>query len=393
MGWGSIIGGGLGAGAGAIFGGPLGAGVGMGLGGAVGGALEGAFEDEDPVAPVQVDPSLYSTPGYDQYLAGVDGRQAGYEGRAAPQLDWSQANADRQLALQARDYQDQAAQSYLDVLSGKAPSLAQQQLQQGLTTANAQAMQQAASVRGGPGNLLLANQQAQRQGAANSLAANAAASQLRAREMDLARQGLLSSGSQMRGQDLEMRGQSQGQVKMGADVELAQTGLNDAMVRQLEQARMAALQGQQQGRSDYAGAVYGAQTGVQNINAQIQRDNAQRDRDMTAGIMQTGGQIAAMGMQKGGGGAGGGAGGGSSLPLGGDTASAGPITDSDPSGGAGGGSDVVDPWAPGASTYTPGQGGQGSGYSAGGGYGQTDPSNPYGNGKYKGYAPYKGDEP
>ena len=392
MAWGSVIGGAAGAAGGGLIGGPLGAGVGMSLGGALGGALEGAFSDEDPVKPVQVDPALYGTPGYDQYLAGVDARQAGYGNRAAPQLDWSQANADRQLALEARNYQDQAAQSYLDVLSGKAPSLAQQQLQQGLTTANAQAMQQAASVRGGPGNLLLANQGAQRTAAANSLAANAAASQLRARELDLARGGLLASGSQMRGQDLEMRGQSQNQVKMGADVELAQTGLNDAMVRQLEQARMAALQGQQAGRSDYADAVYGAQTGVQNINAQIQRDNAQRDRDMTAGIMNTGGQIASMGMQKGGAGGAGGGGGGQ-LPLSGDTTSMGPITDSDPSPSPGGGDgyQVVDPWGPGASTYTPGS--QPSGYSAGGGYGATDPKNPYGSGKYQGYAPWKDDEP
>lgn len=297
MAWGSLVGGGLGAAAGGALGGPLGAGIGMSLGGALGGALEGAFSDDPSAQPVYVDPNDYTSPGYAEYLAGVRERQARYGERQAPTLDWSMANQDRQLALQARGYQDQAAQSYLDVLSGKAPSLAQLQMQQGLTAANAQAAQQAAMARGGPGNLLLAQQGAQRTGAANALAANAAAAQLRARELDLARQGVLAAGSQMRGQDLDMRGQSQGQVKIGADVQLAQTGLNDAMQRQLEQGRLSALGGQQAGQLAYAGAKYGSGAAAQQQNQAIAQQNAERDRQMVGGIMQTGGQLAGMGFQ------------------------------------------------------------------------------------------------
>lgn len=401
MGWGSLAGAGLGAAAGGVFGGPMGAGVGMGLGGALGGALEGVFGDDPSVAPANVDPALYGTPGYDDYLASVGQRQAGYDGRTAPELDWAQANQDRALALQARDYQDRAAQSYQDVLSGKAPSLAQQQLQQGLTTANAQAAQQAASVRGGPGNLLLAGQQAQRTAAANSLATNAAAGQLRAREIDAARAGLLGAGSQMRGQDLEQRGQSQAQQKIGADVQLQQTGLNDAMSRALEQGRLAALQGQQGGREQYAHDVLAAQQGVQGINAGIAAQNAQRDRDMTAGMLQTGGQLASMGFQADQNQANRDAYSAAHpapapMPLGGVPA---PTPAATPGGGGGswgGGSDVVDPWGVGVKPYVPGSGSGGSssggsGYSQGGGYGKTDPGS-YGDGKYRGYAPWK-DEP
>lgn len=299
MSWGSLIGGGLGAVGGGLLGGPMGAGIGMSLGGALGGAVDGAFSDDPNVAPANVDPNLYGTPGYDDYLAGLGSRQAAYGERGAPTLDWSQANQDRGYALQARGYQDQAAQSYLDALNGKGPSLAQQQLQQGLTTANALAMQQAASARGGPGNVLLANQQAQRTAAANSLATNAAMGQLKAREIAEARAGLLGAGSQMRGQDLDMRGQSQNQQKMGADVQLQQTGLNDAMQRQLEQGRLAALQGQQGARDAYAQDMLKAQMGVQGINAQTQQANAERDRQMVGGVMQTGGQLAGMGFQAG----------------------------------------------------------------------------------------------
>jgi hypothetical protein len=280
---------------GGAFGGPLGAGVGMAAGSMIG----GLFDPEEPgaVAPAYVDPALYGTSEYDAYLREVQARQDAYDGRAAPSLDWGMANQDRQLALAARGYQDQAAQSYLDVLSGKAPSLAQMQLDQGRVAANASAGQLAASARGGPGNLLLAQQQAQRQGAANNLAANAAAAQLRAREMDLARQGLLGAGTQMRGQDLDMRGQSQQQVKMGADVQLAQTGLNDAMARSLEQGRLAAMGGQQNAQLAYANNALGAQTGVIGLNAQRQADAAQRQRDAQAGFMQQGGQLAAMGFE------------------------------------------------------------------------------------------------
>lgn len=299
MSWGSLIGGGLGAVGGGLLGGPMGAGIGMSLGGALGGAVDGAFSDDPNVAPANVDPNLYGTPGYDDYLAGLGSRQAAYGERGAPTLDWSQANQDRGYALQARGYQDQAAQSYLDALNGKGPSLAQQQMQQGLTTANALAMQQAASARGGPGNVLLANQQAQRTAAANSLATNAAMGQLKAREIAEARAGLLGAGSQMRGQDLDMRGQSQAQQKMGADVQLQQTGLNDAMQRQLEQGRLAALQGQQGARDAYAQDMLKAQMGVQGINAQTQQANAERDRQMVGGVMQTGGQLAGMGFQAG----------------------------------------------------------------------------------------------
>lgn len=291
--WGTAAGGLGGAAVGGAIGGPMGAGVGLAAGSLLGGAVGDMFEDNPD--PAYVDPSLYKTPEYDAYLAGLDERRAAYTERMGPTLDWSQANADRQLALQARGYQDQAAQSYLDVLNGKGPSLAQQQLQQGLTTANALAMQQAASARGGPGNVLLANQQAQRTAAANSLATNAAMGQLKAREIDAARAGLLGAGSQMRGQDLDQRAGSQNQQKIGADVELQQTGLNDAMVRSLEQARLTAMGGQQDARSQYAQAVLAAQ----GVNAQTQQANKDYTRQLAGGIAQTGGQLAGMGFQAG----------------------------------------------------------------------------------------------
>lgn len=311
MTWGDF-GSGLGAVAGGVggfaLGGPMGAGLGMAAGGALGNAVGGWFdEDGNPAPPpAYVDPSLYTTPGYDQYLQGVGGRQDYYGGRAAPTMDWSMANADHQLALQARDVQGEAIQSYRDVLSGKSPSLPQQQLQQGLATAQAQQAQQAASVRGGGGNALLAAQNAQRTGAGMALATGHQAAQLRAQEMNLARQGLLQGGTQMRGQDLDMRGQSQGQTQMTAQNELAQRGLNDAMIRQLEQNRMAALSGQQAAKGQYASDKLAAQQGnAQSAFQQQQAAQAQRNREqdyqrqLVGGVMQQGGSLAAMGMEEG----------------------------------------------------------------------------------------------
>lgn len=302
--WGTGAGTLAGGGVGAIFGGPVGAGIGMGAGGTVGGLIGGLF-DEEPEAPppVYVDPAYYTTPGYDQYLQSAGGRQDYYEGRAAPRMDWSMANTDRQLALQSRDVQGEAIQSYRDVLSGKAPSLAQAQLQQGLATAQAQAAQQAASTRGGGGNAMLAQAQAQRTGAGMALATGSQAAQLRAQEMNLARQGLLQGGTQMRGQDLDMRGQSQGQTQMTAQNEAQQRQLNDAMSRSLEQGRLAALAGQQGARSQYASdSLAAAQGNRQAAMAAQQAGQAQANRNedyqrqLIGGVLQQGGSLSAMGM-------------------------------------------------------------------------------------------------
>lgn len=304
--WGSGAGSLVGAGVGGFFGGPVGAGLGMAAGGAIGGLVGGLFDEEgEPIPGAYVDPSLYGTPEYDAYLKSIAARQAGYDSRAAPTMDWTMANQDRQYALEARGIQGEAAQGYRDVLAGKGPSLAQEQLKSGLATAQAQAAQQAASVRGGGGNALLAAQNAQRTGAGMALATGGQAAQLRAQEVAAARQGLLQAGTQMRGQDLDMRGQSQGQTQMIAQNELAQRGLNDAQVRSLEQGRLAAMAGKQSAASQYASDVLSAQQGnsgsafQQQQAAQQQRNrNEDYQRQMMGGVMQQGGQLAAMGMEK-----------------------------------------------------------------------------------------------
>lgn len=311
--WGSGIGTVGGGAIGGVFGGPMGAAVGAGLGGGIGGLIGGSFDEEEQgPPPVYVDPALYTTPGYDQYLQGVGQQQDYFGGRAAPAMDWSMANQDRAYGLEARGIQGEAAQSYRDVLAGKTPSLADLQMRQGLAQASTQAAQQAASTRGGGGAALLANQEALRVGAANAAQASTQAAMLRAQEVAAARAGLLQSGTQMRGQDNDMRGQSQGQTQMVAANEAQQRAQNDAMIRSLEQGRLAALAGQQGAKSQYASDVIAGQSGNQGASLQMQQmAQQQRNRDqdyqrqLAGGMLQQGGSLAAMGMTQGTGGGGG----------------------------------------------------------------------------------------
>ena len=101
-------------------------------------------------------------------------------------------------------------QRYDDVLSGKAPSVAELQMQQGLDHANQSAMGLAASTRGGGANALMAMRQAGMQQQANSLGNVRDAAMLRAKEQEMARAGqggllgqMSNASGQMRGQDFQ----------------------------------------------------------------------------------------------------------------------------------------------------------------------------------------------
>jgi hypothetical protein len=82
------------------------------------------------------------------------------------------------------------ASDYQGVLSGTAPSVAQQQLYAGQQAANQNAAQLAAGTRGGGGNQLQAMRWAQAGQAVGNAQVNAQSAQLRAQEQDAARQGL-----------------------------------------------------------------------------------------------------------------------------------------------------------------------------------------------------------
>lgn len=157
------------------------------VGGGVADAIYGAEHTYDPYA---VDPSV-----------GQYGDSPDYYKNRLGQLEEQRADA-QQWGQQARNLQGISARSYQDVLAGKAPSLAAMQQRQGVQMAAMNGANLAASARGGGGTQLLAMQQAQRQQAMTAQDAVMQSAMLRAKEQDVARQGLAGVGAQMRQSDM-----------------------------------------------------------------------------------------------------------------------------------------------------------------------------------------------
>lgn len=184
----------------------------------------------------------------------------------------------RGMADQSREAQAGLLARYGAMERGEGPSLAQQQLQQGLSSAQQQANQQAASVGGGAANQLVANRMAQQTGA--SLAGNAAgnAAQLRQQEQLAAMQAQAQLAEQMRQGDytgagmLEQRsGQAFG-ARMGMEGDIYRGQLGQAQADQ--QANMWA-QGQ---------------------NMAKKQADANRWMQLSGTLMQSAGNVGAAGM-------------------------------------------------------------------------------------------------
>ena len=138
------------------------------------------------------------------------GAQAG--GRQAYQMDDTAQRA-------ARSYQNYAAGDYVNTLTGKNPSFANQQMQRGLGQAQANNFSIARSGGGSGINQASAMRAALRGNQSMANSTNQEAGLQAIREREAARQGLAAVGGQMRGQDV---GWEQGK----ASNEMAQRGLN-----------------------------------------------------------------------------------------------------------------------------------------------------------------------
>ena len=209
-----------------------------------------------------IDAGGYDNSPSNEFSLYKDSQNADY--RKAPLTDWTQAN-------QSRGLQQQAAQSYQDVLSGKAPSLAAMQQQQGINAAANNSIDLAASARGG--NALLAGQAAIRQNAVSAQQGINDASMLRASEQDKARGGLLTAGGQIRNGD-------QSQAEFGTQTQLQQQGLNDARYQNDQQT----IGDRLTGRANFALGQNAQQTA-----AAAQEHQASQDR--TSNAMKIGGAV------------------------------------------------------------------------------------------------------
>jgi hypothetical protein len=132
---------------------------------------------------------------------------------------------------QAREQQARLMGEYQDVAAGKGPSIAQMQLRQGQQEAAGRAAQMAANTRGGGGNILTAQRMAQSQGAEQAAAVNAQAAQLRAGEIERARDAQVGLASGMRTGDMSAQSlyEQRAAGALGARMDLEQTDLNARM--------------------------------------------------------------------------------------------------------------------------------------------------------------------
>lgn len=289
-----LMGAGLGAGLGfAAGGGPGGAMIGAGLGGMAEDALFGPGAPSAAVEqPKQV---TYGGTEYD-YMSGM--REA--DMRSAPLAQYTLADQDRALAMQARQDQLLELERLRATARGEGPSAAALQMAQAQEQAAANAANIAASARGTGAQALATRDaiRAQMQGAQTSARDTAI---LRAQEALQAQQAATQLVTGMRGQAGQERGLSQAQAEFQARQQLASRGANDSRALALLQAQIE----EEKARSGVASG--NEQRGLDARLAQMQAEQAryrdQKDRDTRLGtaLIAAGGSMAASSASKGGG--------------------------------------------------------------------------------------------
>lgn len=251
--WNTLAGIGKGAVTGFGMGGPLGAVAGGILGGATAGGDSSDSSSGNagpPPTPYQVSADPYNLGGYNQGAQDWSDDAMARAQRAQDLGDqWetqgaSQIQNSQDMDANSRGYQSDALGLMRDAAYGNAPSVAQNQLQQGMNQQIANQSSQLGSARGAQG---LAMAQQNSAGAlGNTLAnTNAAAAQLRAEEMANARGAYGGLATGQRGQD-----QSMGQL----GIQMGQLGL-----------------GHQQLSQGYAGQGYGMVQGQANLQAEAEK--------------------------------------------------------------------------------------------------------------------------
>lgn len=269
-----------------IIGGAATAGLGL-----LGNALGGGFNKPKEQQAVLPDDENYKWYGPSSADMRKQGDQA--MAREAPKLDWGQANRDYEASYQARAQQQENVNDYRDVISGKAPSVAQEQLRAGLDQTLRNSAAQAASARGSAQGL--AARSALFAGAEAGQRTSQDAAILRANEVAAARQGLTGALGQMRGQDFTARAGSQSQQQIIGQNELDQRRMNDARAAMYWQSEMAKAQAQLNAGMAKDQARMGGLAAANQANAAAQAAYQQRMSQMWGGLTNAGAGMAAQG--------------------------------------------------------------------------------------------------
>lgn len=275
------------------------------VGGAVLGGVTGYFSSGSgsggsgvPGMKLNDEAGIFQYGGQDYYPQ--DGEKSGAEKRASyyddlgkyysnrpdAAADYTTADQDYQRQQEARGQQLALGQQYQDVIAGKTPSLAEMQMRQGQDATAQQALNMAASARGGGG--MLAQQQAINANALGQQRVGQDAAMLRAQETAQARDAYGNLVRDMRGADLGSMGQradmAQAQAGIGLQSEQQRFGQGqayrssaDALRQDQRDTNLSLWQGNQSARTALA-------TGAQQAAASDRASN----RAAVAGVVGAG---------------------------------------------------------------------------------------------------------
>lgn len=207
-------------------------------------------------------------------------------GRAAPEMDWQQANQDYAAYQADRARQQSFADQLLLQAEGKGgPSIAEEQMRAGLASGQQQARAMAASARGGALAQAASNRLAMQQAGNMAGQVTQQSAVLRAQEQAQARGEYAAMMAQMQGQNAQQRGLSQGQTVAGAQNEAGQRQRNDAMVQGMYGQEAGARDALYSGRVSQHGMAMGAAQAQNALDAQKQQNKqTRRDQSISAGL-------------------------------------------------------------------------------------------------------------
>ena len=303
MGWGRLVGAGLGAAGGFALGGPVGAVAGGMAGGAVGDDAFGTGPSKPNVGKYTPDDALttawQTNPGYIAHLGSTAINEANNV-RNRTGAYWNPVEnklytGDRNAAAEARSRQNELADYYDQVLAGKTPSVAELQLRQA-TAANNAAASSLASANGY--NPLAARAALQAQAMNNQNAAGEAGV-LRAQEQAAAAQGMGALTGQMRTQDLQAMGIDTQRAQALLQSEMGQRQLNDELYAKLMGMGMDAEKARLQAAMLLEQLKAGSVASANQFNLGLYQGDVSQSNAWTSGLMSGAGMIGAAGIMKG----------------------------------------------------------------------------------------------
>lgn len=198
--------------------------------------------------------------------------------RGGEQVNYGQANYDRQLGMAARNQQGQMAGLMEARARGLIPSIAQQQADIQMQQATAAQASAANSARGA-GGLALAQQNAANNTATMQSAISSQAQVNAAQERMAAEQAAFGAYSGMRGQDLGSQAQTAQQAQYQAQLNAQQRAQNDQMTMGMTQNEMGVNNAQLNANTQQQAILAGQHAGAQQTNAGINQQNANRQMD------------------------------------------------------------------------------------------------------------------